>query len=1811
MLHKLLPLALLLLTSTLHAENGRSDYDLDDDGLIEINDLQDLNEIRNHLDGAALYGSSDGCPVEGCVGFELTTDLDFDTNGDDVLDAADSFWNDGEGWSALGDYTNRFQAIFEGNGHTLSNLMINRPGSSYQGLFGYLRDAQIRNIALRGPLTSVTGRGYIGLLAGYATNSTLSQLIGNGDVTGISRDYYTGGLLGFANVVQLDTCVYAGNVSAQGPYVGGLMGVGNDSSISDCFASGRVSSKTTSRIGMLAGEFLSPENIAYRNLSTISGDAKDLFGDSYDSSSVSNYWQADSNDRIPGAASIGASLSELQCPVTADNTSCSNVTLFASWAEALTPEGEPRWDFGTAAQLPGVRINGVVYRDSDGDGALDSDDTYPNNPAASRDSDGDGAPDSWNPECDAACRNASGLVLDQVPQSAAAIVDNDLDGLPDAWAIGCDSICQSASGLTLDHYPDDTDNDGISNIEDTDDNNDGILDIDADSDGLIEIESWAELDAIRFSMEGVGQRFNIYDELDSSGCPTRVINGIATLGCNGYELINDLDFDTNGNGVLDADDSYWNDGEGWSAIGANDRFEAIFEGNGHVIYNLMVNRPSSSGQALFGSIKDAEIRNLGLTGELMRIEGLSAAGLVSYATSSTLHDVYATGLIVASRTSAGLVGILRGSHLSRCFSGGGVIVERYDGGGLFSSIDTNSSVSDCFSTTSVQGPQSGSLGSAVYDQSVVSRTFATGGGGYEQQFNPEEISFETEILLEANYWWTLSTERSSISAGTGASLSELQCPTTSDNNTCSAVTIYAGWSQALNEENPIWDFGTSEQLPGLVINGVLYRDSDGDGYLDEMDAFPSNVAAHTDSDSDGAPDSWVIACDDSCRAQSGLQLDSFPQNPAAVIDDDFDGFPDEWIENCDSDCQQTSGLILDVYINDTDNDGINNQEDTDDNGDGITDADADSDGLIDIENLEELHAVRFSTKGYGQRLTNVSELDVSGCPAAIRLGVQVNACNGYELLNNLNFDTNGDEQIDLEDAYWNEGEGWLPIGLNSEIGFSAIFNGNGFEIENLFINRPSEREIGLFSTTFNAQISNIIFSGSLMSVSGRFRVGAVAGTAFNSNISNVVTSGLVNASAGGGSLLGGLEYSTLSNCVAAGQVVADERAGGIVAFTEMGEIRDCLSTANLNVLDRVGSIATFNDEPSSITRVLATGGKTVSEPFHFEAEGSIHSIYWWTSDSFRSSGAEGTGASIKELQCGTSGSADSNCSSVGLYLNWNEQLTEDGQAVWDFGSSTQLPGININGIIYRDSDGDGLLDEQDSDDDDDGVQDADDAFPTDASETTDTDSDGVGDNSDPFPEDPTEWLDTDGDGLGNNTDLDDDNDGVMDEEDAFPIDPTETADTDNDGVGDNSDAFPNEASETVDTDGDGTGDNADVFPTDPTETTDTDGDGIGNNTDTDDDNDGVPDAEDAELGPDNGLPVVSAIPDNITLFDNGQPVMVTLLVTEVAANDAADANPEIIALLNSEPVELDGDTQIEVPCGSNTVEWMAEDAAGNRSEPLTQTILVYPSLSFAETSMISGENNQAGVMVSLSCASPSYPVTVTLDLVANSTSANNEDFEDLQMPFELVFSEGTSQSLELNVLDDQTLESDEVLTLAMTGNSVEVDGEQTALQVVESQGITQLIITDTNLAPEVTIVLTQANVPVDVVDSTEGEVTVRAEVIDPNGNDTHSFNWALSELGLAVDSNESSFSFDPNSLQDGDYTFSVTVIDSGEPALSDTEESVLIIETPTPEPTAVPTAEPSNNNSGGSSSGGGGGGSTGLWLMLILGLVASRSKRAD
>jgi hypothetical protein len=115
-------------------------------------------------------------------------------------------------------------------------------------------------------------------------------------------------------------------------------------------------------------------------------------------------------------------------------------------------------------------------------------------------------------------------------------------------------------------------------------------------------------------------------------------------------------------------------------------------------------------------------------------------------------------------------------------------------------------------------------------------------------------------------------------------------------------------------------------------------------------------------------------------------------------------------------------------------------------------------------------------------------------------------------------------------------------------------------------------------------------------------------------------------------------------------------------------------------------------------------------------------------------------------------------------------------------------GVVVDSGLPTDTDGDGVPDTTDVDDDNDGRNDFSDKFPLDPNEKDDTDNDGIGDNADP----------------------DDDNDGTPDTEDDLPYDPTKQySDRDGDGVRDTLDRWPDNKAESSDHDGDGVGDNED------------------------------------------------------------------------------------------------------------------------------------------------------------------------------------------------------------------------------------------------------------------------------------------------------------------------------------------------------------------------------------------------------------------
>ena len=183
------------------------------------------------------------------------------------------------GWLPIGNIGTAFTGSFNGAGHKITGLRIDRNGEDYIGLFGHINGVTIENLSIEncdvkgyntvGGLAglagfnfdnsnfikncyltgNVSGTGqYVGGLVGYNANSIIKNCYATANVTG---DETVGGLVGYNNDSGIQNCYTTGNVNATAYDVGGLVGFNQSSAIENSYATGNVSGST--RVGGLAG----------------------------------------------------------------------------------------------------------------------------------------------------------------------------------------------------------------------------------------------------------------------------------------------------------------------------------------------------------------------------------------------------------------------------------------------------------------------------------------------------------------------------------------------------------------------------------------------------------------------------------------------------------------------------------------------------------------------------------------------------------------------------------------------------------------------------------------------------------------------------------------------------------------------------------------------------------------------------------------------------------------------------------------------------------------------------------------------------------------------------------------------------------------------------------------------------------------------------------------------------------------------------------------------------------------------------------------------------------------------------------------------------------------------------------------------------------------------------------------------------------------------------------------------------------------------------------------------------------------------
>lgn len=129
-------------------------------------------------------------------------------------------------WTPIGEYTQHvvgFSKKFDGNGHTISNLLIDGTKTNINGLFGWINGGTVQNLILENPvIVNGSSESYSGGLVGQAQDANIinvSVINPQIESQGIS-----GGLLGFSqyNTVINQCTSEMGGI--QGRVTGGLVG---------------------------------------------------------------------------------------------------------------------------------------------------------------------------------------------------------------------------------------------------------------------------------------------------------------------------------------------------------------------------------------------------------------------------------------------------------------------------------------------------------------------------------------------------------------------------------------------------------------------------------------------------------------------------------------------------------------------------------------------------------------------------------------------------------------------------------------------------------------------------------------------------------------------------------------------------------------------------------------------------------------------------------------------------------------------------------------------------------------------------------------------------------------------------------------------------------------------------------------------------------------------------------------------------------------------------------------------------------------------------------------------------------------------------------------------------------------------------------------------------------------------------------------------------------------------------------------------------------------------------------------------------
>ena len=271
-------------------------YDIDANG--EITDSDEAYEIGNAgqlywfaglVNGTLTDGTAQNLKANAVLTADITVNEDLltsiNTDDDGNVTNGSSFkaWRPMGMADEKGNLTGWYTGIFDGNGHSISGLYVNRDEAaddvhtwfkSCIGLFGYYSGVT-RNLSVLD--SYMRGKDCIGGICGYNDGGTIQNCYSAATVCG---DSYIGGICGRSEGDSIiENCYNTGYVYGATRSIGGICG-DNSATLQGCYNVGNVNGKFY--VGGIVGESSGSGNTIWikdcYNRGNVIGDTKDIGG---------------------------------------------------------------------------------------------------------------------------------------------------------------------------------------------------------------------------------------------------------------------------------------------------------------------------------------------------------------------------------------------------------------------------------------------------------------------------------------------------------------------------------------------------------------------------------------------------------------------------------------------------------------------------------------------------------------------------------------------------------------------------------------------------------------------------------------------------------------------------------------------------------------------------------------------------------------------------------------------------------------------------------------------------------------------------------------------------------------------------------------------------------------------------------------------------------------------------------------------------------------------------------------------------------------------------------------------------------------------------------------------------------------------------------------------------------------------------------------------------------------------------------------------------------------------------------------------